>query len=79
MPVDTLPCFRIYEKGYVAALSQLRQYYSHITLPKTTLETQNDVVQKITPSELKGAIQRIPSAKAYDGDGFPIEFYKTFC
>ncbi|KAJ1180340.1 hypothetical protein NDU88_005562 [Pleurodeles waltl] len=49
------------------------QYYKPITLLKMLLNFQNDIAQKITPCEIKGAIQKMPSAKACSGDGFPIE------
>ncbi|KAJ1129907.1 hypothetical protein NDU88_008268 [Pleurodeles waltl] len=70
---------RIYEADYTVSLAQLEQYYKSNKLPKISLKVQNNIVQKITPSKIKGAIQKMPSAKACGGDGFPDEFYKTFC
>ncbi|KAJ1170418.1 hypothetical protein NDU88_002295 [Pleurodeles waltl] len=70
---------RIYETNYVVSPDQIDQYYKPIMLPKMPLNVLNDITQTMTPSEIKGAIQKMPSAKAYVGDGFPTEFYKIFC
>ncbi|KAJ1138551.1 hypothetical protein NDU88_004932 [Pleurodeles waltl] len=55
---------QIYETDCVVSLAQLEQYYKAIKLPKILLNVQQDTVQKITPIDIKGAIQKMASAKA---------------